>query len=70
MCVTDRCPAGLLSTTVLLVRKNQKETVMPSNYTNPALEAELAYRREVLQRAGRRAPSRRGPWLSRRRRAA
>jgi len=36
-----------------------------SNYSNPALEAELAYRRELLQTAGRRTGGRR--WSIRRR---
>lgn len=33
------------------------------HYPNPGLEAELAYRREVLQQIGRSAQHRRGPWL-------
>jgi hypothetical protein len=37
-------------------------------YPNPALEAELAYRREVLARSFAQG-SRRGSWTSRRRRA-
>jgi hypothetical protein len=36
-----------------------------STYTNPALEAELAYRRELLQATAARA--RRSHWFSRRR---
>ncbi|WP_448625571.1 hypothetical protein [Geodermatophilus sp. URMC 64] len=36
-----------------------------STYSNPALEAELAYRRELLQAAGNRSRGRR--WLPRRR---
>jgi hypothetical protein len=36
-----------------------------SNYSNPALEAELAYRRELLQAAGSRPRGRR--WFPRRR---
>ncbi|MCU1605160.1 MAG: hypothetical protein JWP46_1625 [Modestobacter sp.] len=35
---------------------------------SPALEAELAYRREVLMAAARRSPSRRGTWFRSRRR--
>jgi hypothetical protein len=38
-----------------------------SNYTNPALEAELAYRREVLMAAGQQRRGRR--WLRLRRTA-
>ena len=37
-----------------------------SNYTNPALEAELAYRRAQLQAAADRTRGRR--WIARRRR--
>ena len=40
---------------------------MSTHYPNPALEAELAYRREMVARSF--APgSRRSPWASRRRR--
>ena len=39
---------------------------MTLHYPNPGLEAELAYRREVLQELGR--GTRRGPWLRLRRR--
>ncbi|SEK47327.1 hypothetical protein SAMN04515665_102246 [Blastococcus sp. DSM 46786] len=38
-------------------------------YPNPGLEAELAYRREVLQHLGRSTSTRRGPWLRRPRRS-
>jgi hypothetical protein len=37
-------------------------------YPNPGLEAELAYRREVLQGIGRGSRTRRGTWLRRHRR--
>jgi hypothetical protein len=40
---------------------------MTANYPNPALEAELAYRRERIAQAFT-AGSRRGSWTSRRRR--
>jgi hypothetical protein len=42
---------------------------MTTRYTNPALDAELAYRREVLQKSGRgtRTPRRPGWFRSRRR---
>jgi hypothetical protein len=33
-----------------------------NSYPNPGLEAELAYRREVLQALGQRTRTRRGPW--------
>ena len=39
---------------------------MSLHYPNPGLEAELAYRREVLKELGR-GPRR--PWIRRRRRA-
>jgi hypothetical protein len=45
--------------------ERRQETVM-SMYPNPGLEAELAYRREVLQGIGRGTRTRRGPWFSRR----
>ena len=38
-------------------------------YNNPALDAELAYRREVLQASGRGTRTRRSGWLRSRRRA-
>ena len=41
---------------------------MTANYPNPALEAELAYRRELVARSFAQG-SRRGSWTSRRRRA-
>jgi hypothetical protein len=37
-------------------------------YNNPALDAELAYRREVLQASGRGTRSRKGRWLRNRKR--
>jgi hypothetical protein len=39
------------------------------HYSNPALEAELAYRREVLKAAGRGTRTRRGAWFRNPRRA-
>ena len=33
---------------------HHEETVMTTRYSNPGLDAELAYRREVLECAGRR----------------
>jgi hypothetical protein len=38
-------------------------------YANPALDAELAYRREVLQASGRGTRTRRARWLWSRRNA-
>ena len=40
----------------------------PLYYNSPALEAELAYRREVLMASGRGTRSRRGAWFRNRRR--
>ena len=37
-----------------------------SIYPNPGLEAELAYRRELLQAIGHNTRTRRGPWRLRR----
>jgi hypothetical protein len=42
---------------------------MTLHYSNPALDAELAYRREVLMASGRGTRTRRGGWLRSRRRA-
>ena len=43
---------------------------MTLHYSSPALDAELAYRREVLQAAGRHPTrTRRGAWFRNRRRA-
>ncbi|MGY1855050.1 hypothetical protein [Modestobacter sp. SYSU DS0290] len=39
-----------------------------TRYPNPALEAELAWRRELVARSAARG-GRRGPWTTRRRRA-
>jgi hypothetical protein len=54
MCVVDRCRDAPLSTTVVLVPNGttHRETVM-TQYSNPALDAELAYRRQRLENAGR-----------------
>jgi hypothetical protein len=38
-------------------------------YTNPALDAELAYRRELLEAAARGSRTRRGGWFGSRRRS-
>jgi hypothetical protein len=44
---------------------------MTFHYSSPALDAELAYRRELLQAIGRgTARSRRGSWFRSRRRAS
>ena len=40
-----------------------------AHYPNPALEAELAYRQELVRSAAHRAGSRRGSWFANRRRA-
>lgn len=38
-----------------------------AHYPNPALEAELAYRQEIISASARPRRSRRGTWLGRRR---
>ncbi len=43
---------------------------MTLHYSNPALDSELAYRREVLMAAGRGTRTRRGAWFRNHRRAA
>jgi hypothetical protein len=50
----------------------REDDTMTLHYSSPALDAELAYRREQLRAAGRRTtwePSRRGSWFRNRRRA-
>ncbi len=42
---------------------------MTLHYSNPALDAELAYRREMLQASGRGTRTKRSSWLRGRRRA-
>ena len=41
---------------------------MSPHYANPALDAEMAYRREVLKDSMMRSRSRRGAWFRNRRR--
>ena len=41
---------------------------MLQTYSDPALDTELAYRRELLEAAGRGARTRRGAWFRNRRR--
>jgi hypothetical protein len=68
--VIARCPGIGLSTTVVVVHKGRRKgNVMTLNYANPALDAELTYRREMLQAAGRGTRTRRGAWFRNRRRA-
>ena len=43
---------------------------MTLHYSSPALDAELAYRREMLMTSGRNTRTRRGSWLRNRRRAS
>ena len=47
-CVIARC-RGPLSTTVVAVTRDDERERHDADYTNPALDAELAYRREVLR---------------------
>jgi hypothetical protein len=69
MCVVDRCRGPPLSTTVVPVGKQTEGTVM-THYTNPALEAELAYRRERLAAALHRDLRGHRRWFPTRRRNA
>jgi hypothetical protein len=64
-CVVDRCRGRGLRTTVLLITTTE-ETAMDLRYPNPALEAELAYRREQMMAAARRGV-RTGSWPGSRR---
>ena len=70
--MTDRCRVVALSTNVVDVAGARpavlKEQVMSPNYANPALDAELAYRRELLQEVMRTSRTRRGAWFRNRRR--
>jgi hypothetical protein len=69
-CVVARFPAIHLRTTVLHVHQGRRGgTVMSLYYSSPALDAELAYRREVLQALGRGTRTRRNGWFRSRRRA-
>ena len=56
---------------LLSQRQPERNTTMTLHYSNPALDAELAYRREVLKASGRgtRTRSERGNWFRSRRRA-
>ncbi len=65
----DRCPGRPLSTSVAVIHTGTTEgTTMTLHYSNPALDAELAYRREMLMAAGRGTRTRRGAWFRNRRR--
>jgi hypothetical protein len=66
--VIARCRWRCLSTNVVVVIKDDERNVMSPNYANPALDAELAYRREVLEAAMKGTHSRRGAWFRNRRR--
>jgi hypothetical protein len=69
-CVTYRCLAPPLRPNVFLVHKDDEEDpIMSIYYNNPALDAELAYRREVLQASGRGTRVRRPGFFRSRRRA-
>jgi hypothetical protein len=70
--VVDRCRGRPLSTTVVFVNEDHEERAMTTqfitHYTNPALDAELAYRREMLEIAARRSRTGRGRFFTSRRR--
>jgi hypothetical protein len=69
--VIARCRGAHLRTTVLVIRREDDDggTIVMAHYSDPALEAELAYRREMAVLAGRgtrsRRTRRRWPWRSR-----
>ncbi len=64
-----RCRQPRLSTNVALIQTRTTEgTTMTLHYSNPALDAELAYRREVLTAAGRGTRTKRNQWFRSRRR--
>jgi hypothetical protein len=62
--VVDRCRVPPLSTNLLLTTEEKEKTM--SNYSNPALEAELAYRREQLRTSAERSRGRRWSFARRR----
>ena len=67
-------PADRLRTNVAVVPGDhlaalRRSRSCPLHYANPALDAELTYRREVLEHAMKRSRSRRGAWFRNRRRA-
>jgi hypothetical protein len=49
-------------------RETTEGTTMTLHYSNPALDSELAYRREMLMAAGRGTRTKRGAWFRNRRR--
>jgi hypothetical protein len=67
--VVARCRRLPLSTNVAVVHQGRrKEKTVTLHYSSPALDAELAYRREMLMAAGQGTRSRRGAWFRNRRR--
>jgi hypothetical protein len=67
--VAYRCRgAGLRTNVAVIHRGTTKGTTVTLHYSNPALDAELAYRREVLMAAGRGTRTKRGAWFRNRRR--
>ena len=68
-CLIARCPGRYLSTNVVVVHQpDDGGTIeMIQHYSNPALDAELAYRRELAMLAGKgtRSARSRRRWLRR-----
>lgn len=69
--VTSRCRGWGLSTNVVVIHTGTttEGTTMTLHYSSPALEAEIAYRREVLTASGHGTRTRPNPWFRSRRRA-
>ena len=66
-----RCRAPRLRANVAAIdTAATKGTTMTLHYSNPALDSELAYRREMLMAAGRGTRTKRGVWFRNRRRAS
>ena len=68
-CVAYRCRDPALRTNVAVIHEGRRKAlVMTLHYSNPALDSELAYRREMLMAAGRGTRTKRGGWFRNRRR--
>jgi hypothetical protein len=66
--VTYRCPGPDLRTNVAVTDRETRGTAMTLHYSSPALDAELAYRREILMASGSATRTRPGRWSRSRRR--
>ena len=64
-----RCPGRGLRANVAVIHTGTTEgKTVTLHYSNPALDSELAYRREMLMAAGRGTRTKRGAWFRNRRR--